>query len=484
MLLRYFYDRQLAHASYLVGCQSTGEAIVIDPARDVGPYIEVARQEGLQIVAAAETHIHADFLSGARELAELTGAHLYLSDEGDENWKYTFAPRYSHTLLKDGQTFHVGRIRFSVMHTPGHTPEHISFLLTDTAASDTPMGIFTGDFVFVGSVGRPDLLEKAAGLKGTAVQGARQMFRALQRFRALPDYLQVWPAHGAGSACGKGLGAVPSSTVGYEKLVNPGLQFDDEEAFVQWLLSDQPVAPRYFAVMKRLNKEDRPILRSLPRLPQISLEGMKAAYEGGAVIVDTRMAQDYAVAHIPGSFNLPFSDGFTTWAGSFLPYDRDIYLIISPQQVSSAIRALLNIGLDRVKGYALPTVLQEWQRAGYPLQKYEQVYPHHIAQSVARGDVTLVDVRTLSEVRSTGLIPGAIHIDLNEIAVRCSEIPADRPIVLYCQSGGRSAVAASVLQAQGIEQVSNLLGGITYWAQVGLPVHRPTWQVSAVTVGS
>ncbi len=481
MLLRYFYNRQLAHASYLVGCQATGEAIVIDPARDVDQYIEVARREGMQIVAAVETHIHADFLSGTRELAKLTGAHLYLSDEGDENWKYTFAPRYAHTLVREGDTFHVGRIRFTVMHTPGHTPEHISLVLTDTAAGEVPMGIFTGDFVFVGSVGRPDLLEKAAGLEGTAQVGARQMFRSLQRFRQLPDHLQVWPAHGAGSACGKGLGAVPSSTVGYEKLVNPGLQFDEEEAFVRWLLTDQPVAPRYFAVMKRLNKEERPVLERVPRLTQISLPELVTAYEDGAVIIDTRLPQQFAEVHIRGSFNIPLTDGFATWAGSFLPYNRDIYLIAGPHQVEEATRALINIGLDRLKGYALPTIIEEWRSAGYPTQRYEQVYPPQILEAVTRGEVTLVDVRTAPEVRSTGLIPGAIHIDLNEVAARVGEIPADKPVIVYCQSGGRSAVAAAVLQAHGIERVSNLLGGILYWTRFGLPIHSPSWVMDVVS---
>ena len=483
MLLRYFYNRQLAQASYLVGCQATGEAIVIDPARDVDQYIEAARREGLQIVAAVETHIHADFLSGARELAELVGAHLYLSDEGDENWKYTFAPRYAHTLLKDGDTFRVGRIRFSVMHTPGHTPEHISLLLTDTAASDVPMGIFTGDFVFVGSVGRPDLLEKAAGMQGTAEVGARQMFRALQRFRQLPDYVQVWPAHGAGSACGKGLGAVPSSTVGYEKLVNPGLQFDDEDAFVRWLLSDQPVAPRYFAIMKRLNKEERPVLRGVPRVPQVSLDTLADAHDNGAVIIDTRLPQDFAPRHIRGSFNIPLTDGFATWAGSFLPYDRDLYLIAGPSQVEEATRALINIGLDRIRGYVPPTIIDEWEAAGYPMQQYGQVYPPQVVDAVVRGEVTVVDVRTAPEVRSTGLITGAIHIDLNEIATRLAEIPTDKPVLVYCQSGARSAVAAAVLQAYGVDRVSNLLGGMMYWARFGMPVERPSWAMN-VTLDS
>jgi hydroxyacylglutathione hydrolase len=203
MLLRYFYDQKLAHASYMVGCQQTHEAIIIDPGRDLEPYLKEAEAQELCIVAAAETHIHADFVSGGRELAERTRARLYLSDEGDQDWKYQFLDGLDYQLLYDGDTFKIGNIKFEVLHTPGHTPEHISFLLTDTAGANRPMGIFTGDFVFVGDVGRPDLLEEAAGFKGTKEVGARQMFKSIQRFKELPDYVQVWPAHGAGSACGK-----------------------------------------------------------------------------------------------------------------------------------------------------------------------------------------------------------------------------------------------------------------------------------------
>lgn len=233
MFLKYFYDKSLAHASYMIGCQRSGEAIVIDPSRSVDQYLDAATAEGLRIVGSAETHIHADFVSGSRELADRVGAKLYLSDEGPADWKYQFAVQHASELLKHGDVFHVGKVRLDVMHTPGHTPESISFVLTDEGGgANVPMGIFTGDFVFVGSIGRPDLLETAAGVVGSAELGARQLFQSVQKFRALPDHLQVWPAHGAGSACGKGLGAIPSSTVGYEKLFNPALQFHDEQKFV------------------------------------------------------------------------------------------------------------------------------------------------------------------------------------------------------------------------------------------------------------
>ena len=241
MLLKYFYDQKLAHASYMVGCQRAKTALIVDPGRDIEPYLEAAANEGLAITAVAETHIHADYVSGAREIAHRVGATLYVSDEGPAEWKYLYLDQYDHQALHDGDHFMIGNIKLEVMHTPGHTPESISFLLTDQGGgADQPMGIFTGDFVFAGSIGRPDLLEEAAGIENTAEPGARDLYRSIERFRQLPDHLQVWPAHGAGSACGKGLGAIPSSTVGYEKLVNPALQYTNESEFVNYILTDQP----------------------------------------------------------------------------------------------------------------------------------------------------------------------------------------------------------------------------------------------------
>ena len=264
MILRYFYDEYLAHASYLAGCPKTGEAIVIDPSRNVDQYIRTAKSNGLEVTASAETHIHADYVSGTRELEARTGAKIYLSDEGGTNSKYENLINVNHRLIKDGDTFNIGNLTFEVLHTPGHTPESISFLLTDSGGgADVPVGIFTGDFIFAGDVGRPDLLEKAAGYEGTAEQGAKEMFSSIERFKQLPDYLQVWPSHGAGSACGKSLGAIPSSTVGYEKMVNPALQYEDEKEFTQDLLRGQPEPPKYFSIMKRVNKLGPPLLGEL-----------------------------------------------------------------------------------------------------------------------------------------------------------------------------------------------------------------------------
>jgi hydroxyacylglutathione hydrolase len=237
MLLKRFYDPKLAQASYLVGCAATGEALVVDPNRDVDQYVTAADDEGLRISHVTETHIHADFVSGSRELAARTGAKLYLSDEGGPDWRYAFAAADGAMLLRDSDSFMVGTVRVEALHTPGHTPEHMTFLITDTATTDRPMGAFTGDFIFVGDVGRPDLLERAAKVAGTMEAGARTLYHSIQRFKGLPDWLQLWPGHGAGSACGKALGAVPSTTLGYERISNWALNAESEDAFVREVLA-------------------------------------------------------------------------------------------------------------------------------------------------------------------------------------------------------------------------------------------------------
>jgi hydroxyacylglutathione hydrolase len=247
MIVSRLYEPAIAQTSYLIGCAAVGEAIVIDPTRDLERYLDEATREGLTITHVAETHIHADFLSGARELAQRTGARLYLSDEGDAEWKYQFAAEG--TLIRNGDRIDVGRVALEVVATPGHTPEHVTFLVTDHAAADQPIAAVTGDFIFVGDVGRPDLLERAANMIGTMEQGAHALWRSLQAFSRHADWLQIWPGHGAGSACGKGISAVPYSTLGYERRFNWAFRVADEEAFVAEVLAGQPEPPKYFATM-------------------------------------------------------------------------------------------------------------------------------------------------------------------------------------------------------------------------------------------
>ncbi|MFZ0547121.1 MAG: rhodanese-like domain-containing protein [Candidatus Promineifilaceae bacterium] len=470
MFLKYFYDQKLAHASYMVGCQVTGEALLIDPGRDVDIYLDAAELNEFTIVGAAETHIHADFVSGARELAERTGAKLYLSDEGDEDWKYSYLDGYDHSLLRDGDFFQIGRIRFDVWHTPGHTPEHISFLLTDTAGADEPMGIFTGDFVFVGSVGRPDLLEKAAGYADTSVTGARQIFHSLKRFRQLPDYMQIWPGHGAGSACGKGLGAVPSSTVGYEKLFNIALSYENEGQFIEMLLDGQPEPPKYFAVMKRVNKEGPPVLHSMPQPERLTAEQLPQLIADGAMVIDTRPEAAFADGHIAGTINIP-DWAMPSWAGWLVDYEKPVYLIGDGGQVKTAVRDLIYIGVDDVAGYFELSALDILAASEQYLQSYETVSAEQLADLILNHEAILLDVRAEEEWRA-GHIPGAHHVMLGYLPEHAAEFINDKPIVVQCDSGGRSTIGASVLQASGAVRVINMGGGIRAWSRAGLPIER------------
>ncbi len=463
MLLKYFYDKSLSHASYLVACQKTKEAIVIDPARDIDEYLATAQREGVRVTAATETHIHADYVSGARELADRVGAKVYLSDAGPANWKYLFAEEYDSQLVKDGGAFRIGYIDFRVMHTPGHTPESISFVLTDRGGGATkPMGIFTGDFVFVGAVGRPDLLEEAAGVFGSADAGARDLFHSVQRFKQLPDYLQVWPAHGAGSACGKGLGAIPSSTVGYEKLFNPALQIEDEGAFVRYILAEQPEVPKYFAVMKRVNKEGPAVIgrRGLPPAMVVaSLPETSRAH----VVIDIASSNLFARSHVPGVLNIP-TGMLAQWAGWLVDVQKPLYLIASEPQLAEATRVLRKIGVDQLMGYFEREAVVH---AGLATQSYDTLPPTELESRITLGDAVLLDVRSTTEWNEER-IPGAEHVFLGRLPEIAHEF-ADRSVVVQCLGGGRSAVAASVLQAANV-RVTNMDGGITAWKNAGLPL--------------
>lgn len=464
MLLKYFYDDKLAHASYMVGCQRAKEAVIVDPGRDVEQYLKMAEREGVKIVAVAETHIHADYVSGARELADRVGAKLFVSDEGPGEWKYQYLDEYQSQLLHEGDHFMIGNIRFDVMHTPGHTPESISFVLTDQGGgADKPMGIFTGDFVFVGSIGRPDLLEEAAGLMDTAEPGARDLFRSSQRFNSLPDYLQVWPAHGAGSACGKGLGAIPSSTVGYEKLYNPALQFDDEEEFVRYILADQPEAPKYFAVMKHVNKVGPKVLGAEHHHAMLDVAGLPAAVKAGTV-VDLTPSPQYAQGHVPGTINIPIGL-LASWAGWLVDYDRPVYLICEPRQLEEAARILHKIGVETIAG-GFDSV--EVQTSDLATEVYSTGTPEELAPAISAGHVQVIDVRS-NEEWNEGHLPQAEHRFLGRLPKYLDELPRDRELIVQCQGGARSAIGLSVLQAAGFKNVIDMTGGYAAWKKSGLP---------------
>jgi hydroxyacylglutathione hydrolase len=468
MLLKYFYDKSLAHASYMVGCQRSGEALVIDPSRNVEPYLEAAAAEGLRIVGSAETHIHADFVSGSRELADRVGAKLYLSDEGPADWKYGFADQHASQLLKHNDIIRIGMVKLEVLHTPGHTPEHISFLLTDEGGgANVPMGIFTGDFVFVGSIGRPDLLETAAGVAGSAESGARQLYHSMRKFRELPDHLQVWPAHGAGSACGKGLGAVPSSTVGYEKLFNPALQFQDEQQFVEYILTEQPETPFYFAEMKRVNKVGPDLLRTLAPVKSPAVDLLPAITRKGLTI-DVSPAAEFAAAHVPGTINVPLNM-LVQWAGFFVDYSQPLHLIAEPSALPEILRKLRSIGIDKVCGSFDASAVKS---AGLRTESYRSLAPQELRSSIERGELKLLDVRAETEFRS-GHIAGAEHRFLGKLLRDVKDIDRSRPVVAQCLAGGRSAIATSILQRAGLD-VTNMSGGYNAWVAAGLPVNKDT----------
>ncbi len=448
MFFQQIFEEKLAQYAYLIGCQRTGEAIIIDPMRDVDRYKELAGKNNLKLVAAAETHIHADYLSGLRELAE-QGLKVYASDEGDEDWKYEWLINsdYDHQLLKDGDEFSIGNIRFTTVYSPGHTPEHVSYLVTDGAATDEPMGILSGDFVFVGDVGRPDLLESAAGQKGAMKSSAKVLYQSLQRFKEMPEYLQLWPGHGAGSACGKALGAVPESTVGYEQRFNGSIRAAiSEQEFVDYILEGQPEPPLYFARMKRDNKKGPKILGEMPQPENISIEKMIGDVRlSNAVIVDTRNRTEFMNKHIQGALLSPMNKQFNTIVGSYVNEDEDIYLIIEQDKVEEAVKDLVRIGLDNVKGYATPAQLQEFAEKGGELFTTETIDFAKAEEYLATGEANLLDVRKKSEF-DEGHHPEAMNIAHTRLLDRLEEVPNDKPVMVHCKSGARASAASAMLE--------------------------------------
>ncbi len=472
MFIKRFFEPKLAQTSYVIGCPGAKAAIVIDPNRDIEQYIRAAESEGVSVTHVTETHIHADFVSGSRELAARTGAQLLLSDEGDASWKYAFANDAGATLIKDGDTITVGAVRVDVVHTPGHTPEHLSFLITDTAAASDPIAVVSGDFIFVGDVGRPDLLEKAANIRGTMEVGAKSLYASLRKTDAWPDWLQVWPGHGAGSSCGKGISAIPYSTLGYERRFNWAFQAKSESEFVESVLAGQPEPPTYFAEMKRVNKEGPRLLHGFKRPDLLQVNGLAQALGVNAVVVDTRPAAAYANGHVPGTINIPLNASFTTWAGWLIPYTHDFYLIVDDAvgtQIDTAVRDLAMIGLDRIAGYFDAGVVDAWPEGERPLGNVPQIAVHDLKASLSHDEVTLVDVRNIAEW-AAGHIEGATHISLGTIADRISEIPTGKPVVVHCAAGARSSIAASILKSRGVDNVVNLIGGIGEWRKAQFPV--------------
>jgi len=459
MLLERIYDEDLAQASYVIGCQATGEAIVVDPRRDVAVYLGFAAKQGLRVAHVTETHIHADYLSGTRELAARTGARMHVSDEGGPDWTYGegFAEA---ERLHDGDSIVVGNVRLQAVHTPGHTPEHLSFLVTDGAQAVEPGFMLTGDFVFVGDIGRPDLLDEAAGGVDTRFEGAKQLFASLgDRFLTLPDYVQVLPAHGAGSACGKALGAIATTTVGYERAFAwwaPYLAADDEQGFVDELLSGQPDAHAYFARMKSQNRTGPALLGELAPVAERSVDAVRELLEAdAAILVDTRDQHRVHEGTVAGALNIPGADkaaSYGAWVYDPATEHRPLVLLVDDQDEAGRMRDhLVRVGIDAVDGFTRSL-------EGLPLVQPRLMQPEELD---ALADITLVDVRSRPE-HADGHIPGSRHLSGGRALRHLDELPSSGTVVTYCQSGVRNSLVASALRRAGIDVVE-LDGSYAGW---------------------
>jgi hydroxyacylglutathione hydrolase len=458
MFLRQIFDPYLAQYAYLIGCQRTGEALIIDPERDIDRYRELAERNDLRISAVAETHIHADFVSGAREFAADPDVKIYVSAEGGDDWTYQWtAGRANTVLLHHGDVFQVGNIRVEAIHTPGHTPEHISYLVTDLGGgADAPIALATGDFLFVGDVGRPDLLESAAGQKGVMEPSARVLQSSLvDRLAGLQDFLQIHPGHGAGSACGKALGAVPTSTLGYERRFNKPLRqaASDADGFVKEILRGQPEPPLYFATMKRVNRDGIRVTGGVPVVPRVSFKEAAALVAAASVaVLDARDAHDvFAAGHLPRAIHVPLHGPFfSAGAGSYVDGDERILLVIDDERGAElAARQLYRIGLD---GPACWIRFSEWKDAGGDVCPAERLmFPDFDAARAVREGIVL-DVRTSAEF-AEGHLEGAVLLPYTRLRARLDEVPAGKKLFVHCGTGKRASLAASFLCARGFHAV-------------------------------
>lgn len=461
MFLRQITDHALAQNAYLIGCQRSGEALIVDPERDVDRYLEIAAANALNLGAVADTHIHADYLSGSRELILHHGAKGYVSAEGGEDWQFEWARRLDEvTLLRDGDRFRVGNIEIEVLLTPGHTPEHLSFLVTDHGGgADEPMALLSGDFLFVGDVGRPDLLESAAGQVGAMEPSARVLFESLRGTDKLPGFLQVLPAHGAGSACGKALGAVPSSVLDYERRHNAAFRLaleGEEGEFIDTILEGQPEPPLYFARMKRDNRRGPALLPGgkLPeprRLDPGELAEWSEDAECG--ILDLRRdRRAFMERHVEGSLFTPPEGGrLSAAAGSYVDENERLLLLVEHSgQVDEAVRDLVRIGLDRVEGWMPVSEALEEASLATAIRRLD---PAELGGELAgRADARVLDVRGTSEF-DAGHVKDAIHIPYTRLAERLDDVPDSGTLFIHCGSGMRAALAAAYLAQKGRDVV-------------------------------
>lgn len=463
MLFEKFEVPDLSHYSYAVGCKKAGGIAIVDPRRDVDIYLDFAKKNNVAITHVLETHIHADYASGARELVAKTGADLCLSayDEGE-----LFEIATPHCKLHDGDAITIGDVRIEVLHTPGHTPEHIAFLVYDEMRSkEVPMLMLSGDFLLVGSVGRPDLLGKEA--KFTL---AEKLFESTRnKIQGLPDSLEIYPAHGAGSMCGTGMSGRGMSTLGYERVVNPYLDSQlSKKEFLEKILGTVPPFPEYYKRMKRVNSEERPLLGSLPGNEAIDVERFHSLVNSGNIVIDLRVQQKYGEGHIPESFSIGAGNGLSTWAAWVVPYDQPILLVGEDDtDIESAIRGLVRVGLDNVKGY-LKGGFSSWKEVQNPMGTTPQITPEVLHEQLKDSEVKLLDVRGVGEWDLCH-IEGATNIIGGNLPMRAEELgDKSQPIAVICGGGYRSSVGTSVLKRAGFTNVMNVVGGMSAWNKLGL----------------
>jgi hydroxyacylglutathione hydrolase len=465
LIFKQFYLSCLAHASYLIGDQVTGAAVVVDPQRDVDQYLVFAAEHNLQIKHVILTHLHADFVAGHLELRDRLRATIYLGAKARAEYRFT--------PLSDGSVIEFGRVRLKALETPGHTPESISIVVFDLDRSESaPQAVLTGDTLFVGDVGRPDL---RASLGWSATDLGALLFDSLHsKLLPLPDASLVYPAHGAGSLCGKAISKETVSTIGEQRRLNYALQPMSKKAFIELVTADQPEAPPYFVYDAVLNSKERPTLdEALARvLKPLELDRVLELQARGAQVLDTREPEQFATAHLAGSINIGLSGQFATWSGTVLSREKPIVIIANPSRESESALRLGRIGFDNVAGY-LKDGLRSLESRPDLTATTERLSAPFSAQLMSSGEPPqLIDVRTPSE-HDQKSIKGSLSIPLNHLSERAQELPRDRPVLVYCAGGYRSSIAASLLQQKGFEHVTEIAGGMAAWEAAKLSVRVP-----------
>jgi len=452
MLVQQFFVNGLAHSSYLLGGENA--CAIVDPQRDVDVYIAAAEALELKITHILETHLHADFISGHLDLAEKTGAAIYAPKAGNCAFK--------HVGLAEGDTVTLEAMRISVLDTAGHTPEHISYVVVDTERGEEPVGVFCGDTLFVGDVGRPDLFP------GKAKELASKLYDNLHgKLMQLPDFCEVYPAHGAGSLCGRSMGAKRTSTIGYERRRNAALLIRDKNEFIASLTTDMPAAPDHFARCSATNGAGPALVRTLPvPAPIPAAEFAERARKPGTVVLDVRPFDAFGGQHVPGALSLDINGNFSTFAGWTLPVDGEILLVADGEApVRTASVYLRRVGLDAVTGY-LEGGMPGWNLAGLPTEHVPQLSPQEVHGLLAAGGIHLVDARSAQEFERIH-IPQAKNIPAPDLRHRHSELPRDKPVVLICSTGMRSTLGASILQRSGFKDVRSVAGGMYGYTAAG-----------------